>query len=59
MYSRFKRQLLVRGARCAGALLLLSASLITPTAAQSHKAYQPQTIAISAGCLICSEVNLS
>ena len=46
MYSRFKRQFMVRGARCAGVLVLLAASPITPTAAQSHKAYQPQTIAM-------------
>ena len=48
MLARFKRQLVARGARWAGGLLLLSAPVATPAIAQSHKAYQPQIAAMLA-----------
>jgi len=46
MLTRFKRQLVVRGAQCAGGLLLLSAPLVTPAIAQGEKIYRPQMVAM-------------
>ncbi|MEE8477363.1 MAG: hypothetical protein V3S19_03280, partial [Gemmatimonadales bacterium] len=48
MLGRFKRQLVARGARCAGGLLLLSAPVATPAIAQSHEAYRAQIAAVLA-----------
>ena len=47
MLTRFKRQLMVRGARCAGGLLLLSAPLATQAMAQGEKVYRPQMVAMA------------
>ena len=48
MFARFKRQLLVRSARCAGGLLLLFAPVVTPAIAQDQKVYRPQLAAMLA-----------
>ena len=48
MFARFKREWLKQGGRCAGALLLLSATAVAPALAQNQKAYRPQIAAMMA-----------